>query len=73
MTSQKTNSLIVAVCCVCDQVAEDGSQPQNRWTNLETYLHDHGIAGADFQLSHTYCPSCYADQALAWQLPPRAA
>jgi hypothetical protein len=73
MSSQKITPLILAMCCVCDQVAEDGSQPQHRWTTLEIYLRDHGMTSLDYQLSHTYCPSCYANQALAWHLPPRAA
>jgi hypothetical protein len=69
MSIQKHTLPILAMCCVCDQVAEDGSQPQGNWKTLSTYLLDHQIAPLEYQLSHTYCPSCYTNQALTWQLP----
>lgn len=70
MPTQKLTVPIIAMCCVCDQVADDGSQPQSSWKALDAYLHDHHIANLDYQLSHTYCPACYNDQARAWKLPP---
>jgi hypothetical protein len=70
MATQNITGPIIAMCCVCDQVAEDGSQPQSQWKTLDAYSRDHHMAALDYQLSHTYCPACYQDQARAWKLPP---
>jgi hypothetical protein len=63
------------MCCVCHQVSDEDSG----WSTLDDYLDRHHVSGPDFQLSHTYCPSCYDQQIQAWHIaaplvvPPRAA
>ena len=61
------------ICCMCKRVSddEDGSSPAV-WTKLHTYLDRHHLRQTDFQLSHTYCPVCYSQQARAWHLPHMA-
>jgi hypothetical protein len=59
---------MLAVCCVCKQVAESGS-PYLHWTSMSGYLSRHHLQTVDVQLSHTYCPACYERQARAWSIP----
>lgn len=69
MPSQdKPSPVIIAACCVCGQVLDDEPPSETGWMTLDTYLHRHEATRADFQLSHTYCPTCYTIQARAWQL-----
>ena len=64
----------VPICCICKRVSDeedDSSSPV--WMKLQRYLDRHHIQQSDFQLSHTYCPACYSQQARAWHLPHLAA
>jgi hypothetical protein len=63
-------SQIVAVCCACKQVAEDGT-PSSNWISMSTFLNRHQLQSVDMKLSHTYCPACYERQARAWSLPKK--
>jgi len=60
------------ICCVCNQVPDEdigASSQKEGWTALELYLNRHPMDQAGFQLSHTYCPSCFKRQARAWRVP----
>jgi hypothetical protein len=65
-------TLILPICCVCGQVSDRGvdASVQGEWTELQTYLDRHRIDQTGIRLSHTYCPSCYKQQARVWQIPP---
>jgi len=58
------------ICCVCGKVSEEraGASVEVEWTQLQTYLDRHRIDQDAIRLSHTYCPSCYKQQARVWQV-----
>lgn len=51
---------VIPICCVCNKVSEnvraDGDRPP--WDTLDAYLHRHHLSNGDYQLTHTYCPTC---------------
>jgi hypothetical protein len=61
---------IVAMCCVCKQVAE-GLTLSSHWTSMSAFLNRHHLQSVDVKLTHTYCPTCYKRQARAWSLPKK--
>jgi uncharacterized protein (UPF0212 family) len=65
---------ILPICCVCGQVSDRraGASVEGEWTQLQTYLDRHHIDQTSIRLSHTYCPSCYQQQARVWRVPPHA-
>lgn len=53
-------AIVIPICCVCNQVREP-SQPagqEERWDTLGVFLRTHHIASGEYQLTHTYCPTC---------------
>ncbi|ALA59030.1 hypothetical protein [Nitrospira moscoviensis] len=60
---------ILPVCCLCHQVPDEDAGSPGAWTPLQDYLDRHHLSEGALSLSHTYCPSCYVEQAQAWHLP----
>lgn len=60
---------ILPVCCLCQQVPDEGRPGEPGWISLEAYVDRYHLGPLDYRLSHTYCPSCFAEQAKAWDLP----
>lgn len=51
----------VPVCCVCGLAREaaDPSDPETEWwSDFDEYLNRHGLRGAEYRLTHAYCPAC---------------
>ncbi len=51
---------VIPICCVCNRVREhvrvEGSWEP--WDTLGAYLRRHHLSSGEYQLSHTYCPTC---------------
>src|SRR5690242_9566713 len=54
--------LTLPVCCVCGLIRdEDKDGPSiGNWVTKQTYRKIHGVDPAMCRLTHTYCPTCYA-------------
>jgi hypothetical protein len=50
----------VPICCVCGLVRDElgDTAGDESWSDLGSYLDRHGMRGADYKLTHTYCPIC---------------
>ncbi len=57
----------IPVCCVCGLAREEGDlsgTSTESWSEFEEYLTRHGLHGAEYRLTHAYCPVC------VWQYVP---
>ena len=51
----------IPVCCVCGLAREEGDSSgtsTESWSEFEEYLTRHGLHGAEYRLTHAYCPVC---------------
>ncbi len=52
----------IPVCCVCglarDHEATGDGPGREQWSDFDDYLTRHGLHGADYRLTHAYCPIC---------------
>ena len=53
---------MLRVCCACGLIQdESGATPDlERWISHRTYREAHGVNPAELELTHTYCPTCFA-------------
>ena len=53
---------LLPVCCMCRRVQDKTgrSHDYRRWVTRRTYQKTHGAIPADYVLTHTYCPNCFA-------------
>jgi hypothetical protein len=53
-------ALVIPICCVCNRVRElvQAIDNSERWGTLDVYLNTHRVVSGEYQLTHTYCPSC---------------
>lgn len=53
---------LLSVCCLCSKVRDEtGSSPdREHWVTPRTYRQTHGVKLANFPLTHTFCPPCFA-------------
>lgn len=60
--STVVKQLSLQVCYVCGLVREpeptSDHDDENLWHDLNSYLERHGLRGADYKLTHVYCPVC---------------
>ncbi len=53
--------IFIPVCCVCGLAREErdpGRPGDEAWCDFDEYLNRHGLRGADYKLTHAYCPRC---------------
>lgn len=53
--------VFIPVCCVCGLAREEGSSDGHSdelWSDFDTYVDRHELRGADYKLTHAYCPTC---------------
>ena len=51
----------IPVCCVCGLARENGDpagSADESWSDFDAYLNRHGLRGAEYKLTHAYCPVC---------------
>ncbi len=51
----------IPVCCVCGLAREEGDPSGaavESWSELDAYVARHGLEGAEYKLTHAYCPVC---------------
>ena len=65
MMSNKLNRLMVSVCCVCNNVKDDGQRSEwppgdavVSWMPLRSFIQLHGLGRDDYKLLDTYCTRC---------------
>jgi hypothetical protein len=53
---------VLPACCACGLVQDKaGATPDlERWVTPQTYREAHGVNPAELDLTHTYCPRCFA-------------
>lgn len=53
---------LLPVCCVCTLIRDEtGPYPVlERWVTQRIYRQTHGVNPANVPLTHTYCPTCFA-------------
>ncbi|MBA2484753.1 MAG: hypothetical protein H0V35_01395 [Nitrospira sp.] len=53
--------IFIPVCCVCGLAREErdpGGHIAEAWCDFDEYVNRHGLRGADYKLTHAYCPRC---------------
>ena len=52
----------LSVCCACGFVHDEvgANLGRGRWVTQRTYHKTHGVKPAELELTHTYCPKCFA-------------
>ena len=55
-----TQRTILPICCVCGLIRDDTGSEKESWVTKHVFQQSHGIEYSAFRLTHTYCPSCYA-------------
>lgn len=56
---------LIAICCVCKRVRDDDPAfVSAAWTDLTGYLGRRQLSTFPYRLSHTYCPTCLAEQSV---------
>lgn len=51
----------IPVCCVCGLAREEGDPSAasiESWSEFDAYVTRHGLEGAEYKLTHAYCPVC---------------
>ena len=54
---------LLRACCACGLVEDKaGATPGlERWVSQRAYREAHGVRPAELALTHTYCPTCFAE------------
>ena len=55
-------STLLRGCCACGLVHDEAGATlgHERWVTPRTYRKVHGVSPAELELTHTYCPKCFA-------------
>lgn len=52
-------AIVIPICCVCNRVREHvQAVSEESWDTLEAFLRAHHLSSGEYQLTHTYCPTC---------------